>query len=171
MFAWMMHLRLHCPCGWQFVVACCGVLKVGGPQPGRESHEKAHEFLGPRIGGSAVESNSCFPAFGHMVHWGVLRNMIEVNFSIRKDGEQKWHGPLKRTYMSQRCNYWSRTDFHTCLVVLCVRAHVLRAPVWMHVTLCVSPREPTGVVTLPQDGDLVFAIGAILKGMPTVRQR
>lgn len=29
----------------------------GGPQPGRESHEKAHEFLGPRIGGSAVESN------------------------------------------------------------------------------------------------------------------
>lgn len=158
-------------CGGQFVVACCGVLKVGGPQPGRESHEKAHEFLGPRIGGSAVESNSCFPAFGHMVHWGVLRNMIEVNFCIRKDGEQKWHCLWKGRIWVKDVIYWWRTYFHTCLVVLCVRARVLRAPVWMHVTLCVSPREPTGMVTLPQDGDLVFAIGAILKGMPTVRQR
>ena len=40
-----------------------------------------------------------------------------------------------------------------------------------YVTLFVGSREPTGVVTLFQDGDLVFAIGAILKGMPTVRQR
>lgn len=123
MFAWMMHLRLHCHVVDSLLWHVVEFWKLEA----LNLAEKA--MLGPRIGGSAVESNSCFPAFGHMVHWGVLRNMIEVNFSIRKDGEQKWHGLwkgriwVKDVITDQELIFihvWSFCAFVlTCSVLLC----------------------------------------------------